>query len=70
MILLRELNKINDTKTAENLRNKLNRKINDINNLEDNKNIFYASNNNPETSLNLLDIKDIRPGAIAFIESF
>ena len=68
--IIKELNKINDTKTAENLRNKLNRKINDINNLEDNKNIFYASNNNPETSLNLLDIKDIRPGAIAFIESF
>ena len=68
--IIKELNKINDTKTAENLRNKLNRKINDINNLEDNKNIFYASNNNTETSLNLLDIKDIRPGAIAFIESF
>ena len=73
--IIKNLSKVSDTKTAENLRNKLNKKINSINNFGniESKNILDDSINNSNTlknNLNLLDIKDIKPGTSAFIKSF
>ena len=73
--IIKNLSKVSDTKTAENLRNKLNKKINNINNFGniESKNILDDSINNSNTlknNLNLLDIKDIKPGTSAFIKSF
>ena len=62
--IIKELNNISSTKSAENLRNKLNKKINEIHTLE-NKEI----NSNAHTS-NSLDINDIKPNMTVFVRKF
>ena len=62
--IIKELNNISSTKNAENLRNKLNRKINEIHTLENKK-----TNSNTHTS-NSLDIHDIEPNMTVFVRKF
>ena len=62
--IIKELNNISSTKNAENLRNKLNRKINEIHTLENKK-----TNPNTNTS-NSLDINDIKPNITVFVRKF
>lgn len=59
--ILKELNNISSTKSAENLRNKLNKKINDIHIIE---------NNTKTTSSNSLDINDIKKNMTVFVRNF
>ena len=63
--IIKELNQITNTKTAENLRNQLNKSISSLNNtpmLENNKKQQHNSNS--------LDIKDIKPNMTVFIRKF
>ena len=59
--IIKELNNISSTKSAENLRNKLNKKINEIHTLENSK---------KTTSSNSLDINDIKPNMTVFVRKF
>ena len=59
--ILKELNNLSNVNSAENLRNKLNKKINDIHIIE---------NNTKTTSSNSLDINDIKKNMTVFVRNF
>ena len=61
--IIKELNNISSTKSAENLRNKLNKKINEIHTLD-------LENKEKPTTSNSLDVKDIKPNMTVFIKKF
>ena len=62
--IIKELNNNADVKSAENLRNKLNKKINEIHTLEKND-----VKSNTATS-NSLDVNDIKPNMTVFVKKF
>ena len=59
--IIKELNNISSTKSAENLRNKLNKKISDIHTLENSKKTTFS---------NSLDVNDIKPNMTVFVRKF
>lgn len=61
--IIKELNNIKDTKSAENLRNKLNKKINEIHTLEN-------DDKKKTSTLNSLDISEIKPNMTVFVRKF
>lgn len=62
--IIKDLNNISSVKSAENLRNKLNRKINEIHTLGNEK-----TTPNLHTS-NSLDVNDIKPNMTVFVKKF
>ena len=61
--IIKELNNISSTKSAENLRNKLNNKINEIHTLENNDKKKAPISNS-------IDINDIKPNMTVFVRKF
>lgn len=61
--IIKQLNNISNTKSAENLRNKLNKKINEIHTLD-------LENKEKTTTSNSLDVHDIKPNMTVFIKKF
>ena len=63
--IIKELNQITNTKTAENLRNQLNKSISSLNNMS-----MLENNKKHQHNSNSLDIKDIKPNMTVFIRKF
>ena len=61
--IIKELNNISNTKSAENLRNKLNKKINEIHTLENNDKKKAPISNS-------IDINNIKPNMTVFVKKF
>ena len=61
--IIKELNNISNKKNAENLRNKLNKKINEIHTLKN-------DNKKKTSTLNSLDISEIKPNMTVFVRKF
>ena len=61
--IIKELNNISSTKSAENLRNKLNKKINEIHTLENNDKKKAPISNS-------IDINNIKPNMTVFVKKF
>ena len=59
--IIKELNNVSNTKSAENLRNNLNKKISKIHTLDNNKNASIS---------NSIDLKDIKPNMTVFVRKF
>ena len=74
--IIKELNNISNTKSAENIRNRLNKHINDISEInisEDNiKNTMKNAdiNKNQNKNLNLINKDDIKPNMEVFVRKF